>query len=101
MAISPTYGGRDHFREFDLDSPEFNEHYDEVNQALLEKCPVAHSEVGIGYYVVSRQADVRRVAQDWQTFSSEDGCIRIVPRACRRCCPRRSIRRTRPTGAKR
>jgi cytochrome P450 len=73
MATSATHGGRDHFREFDIDSPEFNEHYDEVNRALLEKCPVAHSEVGIGYYVVSRQADVRRVAQDWKTFSSTDG----------------------------
>jgi cytochrome P450 len=73
MANSSTYGGRDHFRDFDLDSAEYNEHYDEVNQALLEGCPVARSEVGIGYYVVSRQADVRRVAQDWQTFSSEDG----------------------------
>jgi cytochrome P450 len=73
MATKATIGGRDHFRDFDTDSPEYNEHYDEVNNALLEQCPVAESKVGIGYYVVSRQDDVRHVAQDWQTFSSVDG----------------------------
>jgi cytochrome P450 len=73
MATKANIGGRDHFRDFDIDSPEYNEHFDEVNNALLEQCPVARSEDGIGYYVVSRQEDVRRVAQDWQTFSSTDG----------------------------
>lgn len=55
---------RDHFSDFDLDSTEFNDDYDEVLAELLEKCPVAHSKVGRGYYVVNRQEDVRRVAQD-------------------------------------
>ncbi len=64
---------RDHFSDFDLDSPEFNDDYDDVLTELLEKCPVAHSKVGRGYYVVNRQEDVRRVAQDWRTFTSVDG----------------------------
>jgi cytochrome P450 len=64
---------RDHFADFDMDSPEFNEQYDQVLDDMLERCPVAHSTVGRGYYVVNRQADVRRVAQDWKTFSSRDG----------------------------
>jgi cytochrome P450 len=64
---------RDHFTDFDMDSPEFNEQYDQVLDDMLERCPVAHSTVGRGYYVVNRQADVRRVAQDWKTFSSRDG----------------------------
>lgn len=29
-------GGRDHFNDFDLDFPKFNEHYDEVLDTLLE-----------------------------------------------------------------
>src|ERR1700710_45360 len=64
---------RDHATDFDMDSPEFNENYDEVLADLLDRCPVAHSTVGRGYYVVNRQADVRRVAQDWKSFSSRDG----------------------------
>ncbi|MFE5700940.1 cytochrome P450 [Rhodococcus koreensis] len=65
--------GRDHFNDFDLDSPEFNEHYTEVLDELVSKCPVAHSNVGRGYHVLSRYADVRRASQDWEHFSSAEG----------------------------
>lgn len=65
--------GRDHFNDFDLDSPEFAEHYEDVLESLVAKCPVAHSNVAGGYWVVSRYDDVRNCAQDWQTFSSEGG----------------------------
>ena len=66
-------GGRDHFNDFDLDSPEFAENYEEVLGKLVSECPVAHSDVAGGYYVVSRYEDVRACAQDWETFSSEGG----------------------------
>jgi len=66
-------GRRDHFTDFDLDSPEFTEEYEQVLTDLVEKCPVAHSDIAGGYWVVSRFADVRACAQDWQTFSSEGG----------------------------
>ena len=65
--------GRDHFHDFDMDSPEFNDHYDEVCEDLTAKCPVAHSNVGTGYYVISRLEDIRRAGQDWKTFSSAKG----------------------------
>lgn len=68
-----TTGSRDHFTDFDLDSPEFTENYEQVLTDLVEKCPVAHSNVAGGYWVVSRYADVRACAQDWETFSSEGG----------------------------
>ena len=64
---------RDHFTDFDLDSPEFTQEYEEVLTDLVERCPVAHSNVAGGYWVVSRYADVRECAQDWETFSSEGG----------------------------
>lgn len=35
--------------------------------------PVAHSDEHGGFWMVSRYADVLRVAQDWETFSSEHG----------------------------
>lgn len=66
-------GTRDHFNDFDLDSAEFTENYEEVLGSLVAKCPVAHSNVAGGYYVVSRYDDVRACAQDWETFSSEGG----------------------------
>ena len=65
--------GRDHFNDFDLDSKEFADDYEEVLSSLVSKCPVAHSDVAGGYWVVSRYEDVRACAQDWQTFSSEGG----------------------------
>jgi cytochrome P450 len=65
--------GRDHFQDFDLDSPEFTADYEEVLESLVERCPIAHSNVAGGYWVVSRYDDVRRCAQDWQTFSNEGG----------------------------
>jgi cytochrome P450 len=65
--------GRDVFNDFDLDAPVFNDRFYEVQDALVAGCPVARSNVGTGYWLVNRQADVRRVGQDWQTFSSAKG----------------------------
>ncbi len=62
---------RDYQNDFDLDAPDFAENYDEVLAELVGKCPVAHSKVAGGYWVVSRYEDVRESAQDRQTFSSE------------------------------
>jgi cytochrome P450 len=36
-------------------------------------CPVAHSEAHGGFWVVTKYADVLRVAQDWETFTSAEG----------------------------
>jgi cytochrome P450 len=72
-------GGRDHFADFDFDSSELNDDYDTVLDALVRECPVARSNVGSGYWVVSRYDDVRACAQDWQTFSSAAGFIPDKP----------------------
>lgn len=65
--------GRDHFNDFDMDSKEFNDEYARVAEELTARCPVAHSQLGTGYYVLSRLDDVRQAAQDWKTFSSAQG----------------------------
>jgi len=64
--------GRDHINDFDLDSDEFCQHHDEV-MSELGKCPVAHSKVGSGYTIVTKYDDVRRVAMDWRTYTSQQG----------------------------
>ena len=65
--------GRDIFGDFDYDDPRFNEQFTEVLSEHLAHCPVARSNVGTGFWWVSRNEDVRRLAQDWETFSSAKG----------------------------
>lgn len=53
----------------------------ETARHLLEKCPVTHSDVDGGFWVVNRHDDVLRVLQDWRTFpvgrSHSEGTVRI------------------------
>lgn len=65
--------GRDIFNDFDFNDPVFNDRFGEILEEHLAHCPVAWSNDGTGYWWVSRHDDVRRVAQDWQTFSNADG----------------------------
>jgi cytochrome P450 len=65
--------GRDMFNDFDIDDPMFNEHFFDILDEMVAKCPVVRSNVGAGYWMVTRQEDVRRVGQDWRTFSSAKG----------------------------
>ena len=65
--------GRDIARDFNLDAPQFNDQFDEMLDFMVRKCPVVHSQVGKGYFMVNTQDDVRRIAQDWRTFSSAKG----------------------------
>lgn len=71
-ALEERYG-RDIFRNFDLDDPTFNDNFFDILDDLVEGCPVARSNVGDGYWLVTRQEDIRRVGQDWKTFSSAGG----------------------------
>lgn len=60
--------------DFQLDVPELSENWDEVIADLhRSKCAVARSNVGEGYFVLLRDADVRQAGRDWETFSSKDG----------------------------
>jgi cytochrome P450 len=65
--------GRDIFRDFDFDDPHFNQRFNETLETQLKHCPVARSNVGTGYWWVTRNEDVRRVGQDWKTFSNAQG----------------------------
>lgn len=65
--------GRDIFRDFDYDDPHFNTRFNETLETQLRHCPVSRSNVGTGYWWVTRNEDVRRVGQDWKTFSNAKG----------------------------
>ena len=65
--------GRDMFNDFDIDDPRFGDNLFPILDAMLDRCPVVRSNVGTGYWMVSRNADIRRIGQDWRTFSSAKG----------------------------
>lgn len=71
--------GRDMHQDFDIEDVSLAENFEEVLDDLVARCPVAHSNVGDGYHVINRHADVRRVGQDWRTFSSADGWLLNPP----------------------
>jgi cytochrome P450 len=58
---------------FDLYSPALAADLHPTLARARSLCPVAYSDQHEGYWVVTRYEDVLRVAQDWQTFSSELG----------------------------
>ncbi|ADP83487.1 cytochrome P450 [Pseudofrankia inefficax] len=65
-------------REFDHVAPELAPVLPETLSRMRSLCPVAHSELHGGYWVVTKYEDVLRVAQDWETFTSTDG-LNIPP----------------------
>jgi cytochrome P450 len=68
---------RDWHSEFDLNDPAFGDHFNEVCDELVQHCPVARSQVGEGYWVVSGHEDVQQILRDWPVFSSADGIIGV------------------------
>jgi len=60
-------------RHFDHLSPVFAREIHETLALMRADHPVARSDQHGGFWVVTRHADVLRVAQDWQTFSSAHG----------------------------
>jgi cytochrome P450 len=70
---------RDMHADFDIEDSSLAENFEEVLDDLITRCPVSRSTVGKGYHVINRHADVRRVAQDWRTFSSADGWMLNPP----------------------
>jgi cytochrome P450 len=59
--------------DYDMNSPELAARWDEVVPELHARCPVARSEVGEGYWVLNRHADVAAAAADWERFSNATG----------------------------
>ena len=58
--------------DFDHHSAEFADDWRGVTADLRTKCPVAWTEAHGGYWVVSRYEDVKAVALDDETFSSDN-----------------------------
>ena len=72
--------------DFDHNSAEFAADPWSVYQRLREHCPVAYSEAHGGFWIISKYADVVRVARDDRTFSSvpttvipDSGVYNLIP----------------------
>lgn len=57
--------------EFDHFSPEYAKDHLAILADLRERCPIAHSSLYDGFYVITRYDDVATVIRDDETFSSE------------------------------
>jgi cytochrome P450 len=58
---------------FDYLSPDYARELHPTLARMRSLCPIAHSDQHQGYWVATKYEDVLRVAQDWQTFSSQLG----------------------------
>lgn len=68
------YGSdRDFGTDYDMNAEELAQNYDTVVPALHRHCPVAHSQIGEGYWVLNRREDVAKAASDWETFINSTG----------------------------
>jgi cytochrome P450 len=61
---------REHFNYL---APEFAREIHPTLARMRATCPVTHSDERGGFWAVTRYEDVLRVAQDWETFSSQLG----------------------------
>ena len=68
---------------FDHHSPEFARDPWSVYEQLRQECPVAYSDAYGGFWVISKYEDIRRVALDDHTFSSENSIV-IPPKLVQR-----------------
>jgi cytochrome P450 len=58
---------------FDYLSPDFARELHPTLARMRSLCPVAHSDQHRGYWIATKYEDVLRVAQDWESFSSQLG----------------------------
>ena len=57
-------------RSWDFQSPDHHRLKWELFSYARDHCPVARTEEGGGFWLVTRYEDVKRVLEDWRTFSS-------------------------------
>jgi cytochrome P450 len=60
-------------QQFNQFSPAYGPHFKEIYRHMRAQCPVAHTDEVGGFWVLTRYADIMRVARDYQTFPSRYG----------------------------
>lgn len=75
----------DQLSHFDLFSWEDQRVKWDLFSYARDRCPVARTDGNGGFYIVTRYEDVRRVMEDWETFSSTESPL--VPTGIPSLCP--------------
>jgi cytochrome P450 len=81
-AQSETAQRRDYpalLREFDLFNPAHEEWKYDAFAYAREHCPIVRTEAGTGFWLITRYEDMRRILEDWETFSSAQGSPAPTP----------------------
>jgi cytochrome P450 len=65
--------------EFDLFSQEHVAWRDDAFAYAREHCPVVRTEAGAGFWLITRYQDMRRISEDWETFSSVNNAPSPTP----------------------
>lgn len=73
--------------DFDIHDPAFVLEPYSTYELLRSECPVQHSKLHGGYWLVVRYADVRQAAIDWRTFTSSVVGVTAIPIITRRTEP--------------
>lgn len=66
-------------RRFDLFDPEHERWKYDAFAYARERCPIVRTEAGTGFWLITRYSDVRRILEDWETFSSVQGSPAPTP----------------------
>ena len=74
-------------KEFDIHDPAFARDPYATYDRLRTKCPVKHSALHGGIWLLSRYEDVRNAAIDWRTFTSSVPGVTAIPIITRRTEP--------------
>jgi cytochrome P450 len=64
-----------HFNQF---SPKYGSHFRHIYKHMRAHCPVAHTDEVGGFWVLTRYADIERVARNDESFSSLYGVLPSV-----------------------
>src|ERR1700722_2229031 len=88
-------------QQFNQFSPEYGPHFKDVYRHMRSRCPVAHTDEVGGFWVVTRYADITRIALDYEAFSSRYGGFpsSVTPDAPRAGFGPRGEERTGPLAA--
>jgi cytochrome P450 len=65
--------------DLDHHDPRFIANPSPVYEELRAHCPVSHSPRYGGFWLVTRYEEVRRIAKDWQTFTSSVPNVTAIP----------------------
>jgi cytochrome P450 len=79
MTVADTSNLESMLHTWDFASTEHHRMKWELFDYARNGCPVARTEEGGGFWLVTRYEDVKRVLEDWQTFSSTESPITPSP----------------------